>query len=111
MNEFLLVAGMALVTFALRYPVLALLGRIQLPTAIRRALGFVPAAVLAALIAPAMFMPDGQHIVLHYRNAALIAGSGAVVVAWRSRNLLLAIVTGMAIFLAWRWLLPLSLPV
>ena len=91
-REILLVAGMAAVTFLVRYPVLALVSRITLPQ-----------VMLAAIIAPAMFMPAGS-LDLGHSNAYLVAGLAAGLIAWRWRNLLATIVLGMAIFLFWRWL-------
>jgi branched-subunit amino acid transport protein len=105
LNELTLILGMALVTFAVRYPVLALFGRIPLPQPIFRALRFVPAAVLAAIVAPAMLVPGGTRLELHPANAALVAGLVAGLVAWRSRNLLWTILVGMAFFWFWRWLM------
>ena len=45
-----MVAGMAAVTFGVRYPVLALLSRSKLPDVVLQALQFVPAAVLSAIV-------------------------------------------------------------
>ncbi|MAS35842.1 MAG: branched-chain amino acid transport [Anaerolineaceae bacterium] len=101
MNELLLVAGMALVTVAIRYPTMAIFGRIPLPDALIRALRYVPVAVLTAIIVPLMIMPDGE-VALSLDNAFLIGGIAATVIAWRTKNLLLTIVLGMAIFLIWR---------
>ena len=53
-DEVLLIVGMALVTFMVRYPVLALLGRLPLPDAVFRALRYVPPAGLPAIIIPAI---------------------------------------------------------
>jgi branched-subunit amino acid transport protein len=102
-NEILLVAGMAIVTFLVRYPVLALVSRITLPQVMLDGMKFIPPAVLAAIIAPAMFMPAGAFD-LSLSNAYLVAGLAAGLIAWRARNLLATIVLGMAIFLFWRWL-------
>jgi len=102
-GEIFLVAGMALVTFLVRYPVLALVSRITLPQVMLDGMKFIPPAVLAAIIAPAMFMPSGA-LDLSLSNAYLIAGIVAGLIAWRWRNLLATIVLGMAIFLFWRWL-------
>src|SRR5207302_6158295 len=52
-NEVLLIAGMALVTLAIRYPLLALVGKVSLPEPVLRALKYVPPAVLTAIIVPA----------------------------------------------------------
>ena len=38
-------------------------------------------------------------------NAYLVAAVAAALISWRTKNLLLTIVLGMAIFLGWRWLL------
>ena len=104
-NEVVLLAGMFLVTFGVRYPVLALVSRIQLPELLLQALKYVPPAVLMAIIAPAALLPDGEGIRLALSNAELFASLAAALVSWRSRNLLLTIVVGMSVFLLWRWLL------
>ena len=109
MNEVLLVAGMALVTFGVRYSVLVLVGRMPLPQPIVRALRFVPTAVLTAIIVPAVLLPHGDRIDLGLDNAYLVAALVAALVAWRSRNVLLTIVIGMLALLAWRWILTLHL--
>jgi branched-subunit amino acid transport protein len=103
-NELVIIVGMALVTISIRYPLMALLGKLSLPEPIFRALKYVPPAVLTAIIVPAMLFKNDA-LVISYTNDYLIAGIISVVVAWRSKNLLLTIVVGMASLLAWRWLL------
>jgi branched-subunit amino acid transport protein len=102
-QEIMLVAGMATVTFLVRWPVLALVSRITLPQVVLDGMKFIPPAVLAAIIAPAMFTPAGT-LDLHPSNAYLVAGIASGLIAWRTRNLLATIVLGMTIFLVWRWL-------
>jgi branched-subunit amino acid transport protein len=104
MNEILLIAGMAAVTFGIRYSMLLLAGRFQFPVWLEGALHYVPPAVLAAIIVPAVLMPTG-HIDLGYHNARLVGGLAAIMVGWFSQNLLLTIVLGMAAFWGWQWLL------
>ena len=104
-TDTLLIAGMALVTFATRYTMIALLGRITLPPGLHRALRYVPAAVLTALIAPTLVMPSGETLAFTWRNANLVAGLAAILVAGRTRNLLFTIVAGMGMFWLWRWAL------
>lgn len=98
-----LILGMALVTFAVRWPVLALVGRIDLPQPVFRALKYVPPAVLTAIIVPGVVMPQGS-LWLWWDNAYLVAGIVAALVAWKTRSLLAVIPVGMAVFLAWRLL-------
>ncbi len=106
MNEFLLVAGMALVTFGARYPALALLGKIPLPEPVFRAFKYVPPAVLAAIIAPSWVLPDGT-LDLRPSNEYFVAGIITALVAWRTRSVLLTIILGMLALWGWRWLLSL----
>ncbi len=101
MNELLLVAGMAAVTFGVRYPVLVLVGKIPLPESVFRALRYVPPAVLTAIIVPAVLMPEGT-VDFSPANAYLVAGIASALVAWRTKSLLLTIVIGMVVMLGWR---------
>jgi branched-subunit amino acid transport protein len=96
---------MMLVTFGVRYPVLAIVGRIDLPESVFRALRYVPPAVLTAIVVPALLMPDGERVLISYTNAYLIAGIVAVIVSWKTKSLVLTILIGMAVFLGWRWLI------
>ena len=101
--EVLMVAGMMAVTFGVRYPVLALVSKLSLPPMVLDALKFIPPAVLTAIIVPAVLMPAGR-LDIGIDNAYLLAAVAAGLISWRTNNLLLTIVLGMAIFLALRWL-------
>ena len=50
MNEFLLIAGMVLVTFAIRYSMFGLAGRVQFPDWLVNALRYVPPVVLTVML-------------------------------------------------------------
>lgn len=88
------------VTFALRWSFIALSGVITLPAPVQRALQYVPAAVLAAIILPEVLVLDGQ-VHLAPDNLRLIAAAIAAFVAWRTRSILYTIGAGMAVL----WLL------
>jgi len=103
MKYVVLIFLMMLVTFGVRYPVLALLGRIDLPLAIRRALNFVPVAVLSALCAPLVLLEEGQWS-LSFSNEYLVASVFAILVAWITRHLMITIVAGMAVFSVLRFM-------
>jgi branched-subunit amino acid transport protein len=105
MSEYLLLIGMFVVTFGVRYPVLALTRMIQLPEIVTQGLKYVPPAVLMAIIAPAVLIPGENGIELDLSNAFLFASLIAALVSWRTKNLLLTILIGMGTFLIWRWLL------
>ena len=93
MSKLWIFLGMAAVTYATRVTMIALLGK-EMPPLVQRWLRYVPAAVLAALIAPAALMPHGQ---LEWGTQMVAVAAGAVV-AWRTRNVLATIVVGMAVF-------------
>lgn len=57
-------------------------------------LKFIPASVLAALVAPAIFYHEGMVGVLHGKER-LLAGIIALLVAYKTRNIFLTILTGM----------------
>jgi len=65
----------------------------------RRALHYVPPAVLSAIIFPQLFLSDGV-LNLSLDNTRLLAGLAAIAVAWFSKNTLITIIAGMiALFL------------
>ena len=83
-------------TFLIRVSFFVLFEYLEtIPAGVERALWFVPAAVLAALAAPAVVVVDGSPAV-SFANGRLLAAGLAVVVAWRTESVLATIVAGMA---------------
>jgi len=70
-------------TFLLRFTFLQLAGRIALPHAVTRALRFLPAAVLSAIILPAILRTAPGTLYFGLDNPRLIAGAVAALVAPR----------------------------
>jgi branched-subunit amino acid transport protein len=68
------------------------------PPRLERALRYVPAAVLAALVVPAVVAADGSPTLLG--NDRLLAGAAAALVAWRTESVLATIVVGMVALVA-----------
>ena len=94
MNVWLLLIGMGIVTYAIRLSLIMLIGRVDVPPIIQRALRFVPPAVLSAIIFPELLRPGGA-LDLSLGNVRLLAGVLAAGVAWRTKNVLLTIGIGM----------------
>jgi branched-subunit amino acid transport protein len=88
------VAVVGAVTFAFRHSFVYLFDRVEgVPPALRAALRYVPAAVLAALVAPALVgSPATPGPVVTVRTAA---GVVAAVVAWRTENTAATLAAGM----------------
>ena len=101
MQDLVLIVLMMAVTFGVRYPVLALVGRINISPAVKRALAFVPVAVLSALSAPIVAINDGQWNV-SFDNEYLVASVVAIAIAWKTRHLMLTIIIGMLVFMLLR---------
>lgn len=101
--EAVLLLGMGVITFAIRYTLFAVGHRVRFSPRVQQALGYVPVAVLTAIIVPAVVMPDGNSLQLTLDNAYLVGGVVAVLIAAFSRNLLLTIFGSMLVFFLWRW--------
>ena len=110
MNEALMIGGMALVTFLIRYPVLALVGKVDMPKRILDALRYVAPSVLAAIVIPVVLLPNDKSIQRPHDAIPLVATLLAGLVMWRSRSLLATIIVGIAAFLILRAALPLFGP-
>jgi branched-subunit amino acid transport protein len=91
----LTIVGAGAVTFALRLSFIALLGRVEMPLYFGRALRFVPAAVLTAVVIPLLFYEDGA-LDASLGNERLLAGLFAALIAWRTKNVLFTLGGGMA---------------
>jgi len=99
MNIWLVMLLGGLITFGMRFSLIYLFGRFEVPETIRRALHYVPPAVLSAIIFPELFLPNGS-LNLSLGNTRLLAGLIAILVAWFTRNTLITILAGMlALFL------------
>jgi branched-subunit amino acid transport protein len=98
----ILVIGLA--TFTIRVSFFLLSGRVELPEIVKSGLQYIPAAVLTALIIPALARDQGV-LQLSWQNPRLIAGLLAIGVAYRTKNVLLTLAVGMVAF----WILQMIL--
>jgi branched-subunit amino acid transport protein len=87
------IVGSALVTYLVRAFAFRVAMPRTLPRALARYLDALPAAIIAALAGPAVFVPEG-HVTRGPELAAAIVVIG--VVAWR-RNLLVGVLAGVAV--------------
>jgi branched-subunit amino acid transport protein len=102
MNTWLIIGGVAIVTFLLRASFLLFANPHKFPHAFRQALTFVPPAVLAAIVAPGLLMPQGAFDPT-FANPRWIAGLIAIAVAVRIRNPLAPIVVGLPLLWLLQW--------
>jgi branched-subunit amino acid transport protein len=90
----LTIVGAGLCTWLLRLSFIETWRWLSVPPLLDRAQRYVPAAVMAALVVPALVRMDGA-VNLSPDNLRLLAGLLAAAVAWYSRNVLLTLAVGM----------------
>ncbi|MFN3491499.1 MAG: AzlD domain-containing protein [Anaerolineales bacterium] len=89
----LLIGG--IITFSMRFSLIYLFGKFEIPETLKKALHYVPPAVLSAIIFPELFIQD-RALNFQLANIRLLAGLIAIITAWFSKNTLLTILAGMA---------------
>ena len=99
MNIWLVILIGGLLTYAMRLSFIYFLANLAVPELVRRALRFVPPAVLTAIVLPELMAPAGIYD-LSVGNHRLLAGGLAVLVAWRTKSVLATILAGMLVLAA-----------
>jgi branched-subunit amino acid transport protein len=93
-----------LLNYLSRLSFIALFARIEMPPLVARALRFVPAAMLMAIVVPSVvFSPPGM-LAFSYTNPKLVAALVAAAVAWRTRNAVATMTLGMVTLWVAQWL-------
>ncbi len=105
-DEIILISGMMVVTFSIRYILLAFSGKFSLPKPVEKALRYVPPAVLTAIIVPSVLIPHGEWN-LTLTNAYLPAAIAAVIAGFLFPGKVLAasITSGLLVFVLFRFIL------
>lgn len=89
---------MVIVTFIPRVLPLILLGNKKLPEKVINWLSFIPAAVLAALLAPTIFLKNGS-LFLSLENTALIAFLPTLIIAKITKNIFYTVSGGLIFYI------------
>ena len=96
MNEWLLIIAMAVITFSIRYALLAASGRWHLPATLEQSLKFVPVAVLSAIVVQTIMIKDsGTDIGWTINNSFLFAATVAFLTARITNSLMISVVAGL----------------
>lgn len=102
MSIWLAIVAVGAVTFLMRASFIVFADPQRFPAHFRHALGFVPPAILAAIVAPGLLMPQSV-LDLSLGNPRPIAGILAILVAARTRSVLAAILSGMGALWLLQW--------
>lgn len=98
MNEWILIALMACITFGIRYVMMASAGRITLPPLLLRSLNYVPVAVLSAMVVQTILVKVPESSSLSVNPAFLTSTLVAFFVARFSKNLMITVVAGLLFY-------------
>ena len=93
---FLTILGMQAVTYLPRVLPMWILSSLSLPRIVEMWLAYVPVAVLAAMLFPAILVQE-QQVTLGLDNVFFWAAFPTVAVAWKTRSFFGAVVVGMAV--------------
>ena len=88
-----------------RLSFIAVFARVEIPPLVRRALRFVPAAMLSAIVVPAVVFTAPATLQLSYANPKLAAALAAAVIAWRTKSATATMTGGMVSLWIAQWLL------
>jgi branched-subunit amino acid transport protein len=105
MFNLLLLAGMFLITFSLRFFFLGGRQRADFPQWLRTMLEFVPPAVLTAIVVPAVLFSDDTGLNFQWSNAYLFGALAAILTSYISKNLLLTLIVSFSVFALWKFVL------
>jgi branched-subunit amino acid transport protein len=98
----IIIAG--ILTYAIRLSFIIFYGKINMPDLVEQTLKFVPPAVLTAIFLPELLLDNGEPFI-SLGNARLLAGSLAIIVAWRTKNVTYTILIGMLALWIFQYLL------
>ena len=98
------IVAVGALTYLSRLSFIALFARREMPPLVARALRFVPAAMLTAIVVPAVVLTGGaaDPALAHDKLAAALV---AALVAWRTHSPAATMVAGMVALWLLRWLL------
>jgi branched-subunit amino acid transport protein len=91
----MIVIAVGVGTYLARLSFIGVLGERRLPAALERPLAYVAPAVFAALVFPAVLLPEGTIDAAPASNPRFLAATLAALVAWRSKSVVAVIVVGM----------------
>ena len=88
-----------------RLSFIAVFARVEMSPRVARALRFVPAAMLTAIVVPAVVFSAPATLALSFTNPKLVAALIAACIAWRGNSPSVTIVVGMVALWVVQWLL------
>jgi len=92
----ILILGMGIVTFLPRFLPMAFLTRWLIPERVKMGLGYIPIAILSAIVFPILFFNERAEVEIqpHY----LLSAIPVFIFAWRVKSLWGSVILGMLVY-------------
>ncbi|CAM3542496.1 AzlD domain-containing protein [Parendozoicomonas haliclonae] len=98
MSAWWLIIGMALITFSIRYVLIATSGRWQLPQVMETALKYVPVAVLTVIIVQTIMVKSSSSAGWEVNPGFLLSALVAFAVARLTKSLMITVMVGLVCY-------------
>lgn len=92
----ILILGMGIVTFLPRFLPMAFLTRWFLPERVKVGLGYIPIAILSAIVFPILFFNEAGKVEIQPHS--LLSAIPVFIFAWKVKSLWASVVLGMSIY-------------
>jgi branched-subunit amino acid transport protein len=93
-----IIFGMAVVTFLPRFLPMAFLTRWVVPERVKMGLGYIPAAILSAIVFPILFFNGRGEVVIQPHS--LLSAIPVFIFSWRLKRLWVSVILGMLVYWA-----------
>ena len=92
----ILILGVGIVTFLPRFLPMAFLARWVIPEKVKMGLGYIPIAILSAIVFPILFSNEGGKVEIqpHY----LLSAIPVFVFSWKVKSLWASVILGMLVY-------------
>ncbi len=91
-----MIVGMAVVTFLPRFLPMAFLTRWVIPERVKMGLGYIPIAILSAIVFPILFFNEGGKMEIQPRY--LLSAVPVFIFSWKVRSLWASVILGMFVY-------------
>jgi len=93
---FAIIFGMAVVTFVPRFLPMAFLTRWVIPERVKIGLGYIPTAILSAIVFPILFFNGGGKVVIQPHD--LLSAISVFIFSWTVKRLWASVILGMLVY-------------
>jgi branched-subunit amino acid transport protein len=91
-----IIFGMTVVTFLPRFLPMAFLTRWVIPERVKMGLGYIPAAILSAIVFPILFFNGRGEVVIQPHS--LLSAIPVFIFSWRLKRLWVSVILGMLVY-------------